>query len=103
MIKKRKFKVNVNQEVLIEIQDPIDFYNSKQSELGDRFFNEVKKRVKELSTDFNLYQIKYDDIRCCSVQNYPFLIHYRVEEKQKIVSIEAIIHMSRNPDQNWED
>jgi hypothetical protein len=101
MMRKRKFKVILNQENFNELQESIDYYNRKQHKLGDRFLKEVKKRVRELSSDFHLYEVKYDAIRCIAVPKFPFLIHYRIDETLEMVFVEAITHMSMDPEKNW--
>lgn len=100
-MRKRKFKVILNQKNFNELQESIDYYNRKQNKLGDRFLKEVKKRVRELSSDFHLYEVKYDAIRCITVSKFPFLIHYRIDETLEMVFVEAIIHMSMDPEKNW--
>jgi hypothetical protein len=100
-MKKRNFQVILNQEIFKEIQKSIDFYNDKKPKLGDKFLKGAKKRAKQLSSDFHLYEVKYDAIRCISIPNFPFLIHYRVDEVLETVFVEAIIHMSRDPEENW--
>lgn len=92
------FKVIYNPDIYKDIQQAIDWYNEQQSGLGLRFYKILNKRLNSLKTDALLYTIRYDDIRCLPLRNFPYMIHYRVDREQKVVKIEAIIHMGRNPD-----
>lgn len=57
----------------------------------------VREKTTKLSTTALLYSIKYDGIRCMSIDKFPYLVHYRVNEHTKIVSVEALFHTSRSP------
>ena len=92
-----KFKVEYNPDFFNDIVEAVDWYNEKQAGLGDRLFKKVKQQTKKLSTSPLHYAIKYDDIRCLTVDKFPYLLHYRVNEQTKTVKVEAMFHTSRDP------
>lgn len=100
-MKKHRFNVIVNAPVINEIQKAVDFYKEKQKSLGPRFYNTTKKVLKSLEQDALLYQVKYKNIRCAKVKNFPYLIHYKVNEKENTVYVYALICTYKNPDENW--
>lgn len=100
-MKKQHFKVIVNDAVVDEIQENLDYYNEKQESLGYRFYKTVKQTLVSLEQDALLYQVKYKDIRCVKLNKFPFLIHYKVDEEQSTVYVYALICTYKNPDENW--
>jgi hypothetical protein len=92
-----KFKVAYNPEFYEDIVQAVDWYNEKQPGLGDKLFDAVKKLTKRLTASALHYAIRYDDIRCMPIEKFPYVVHYRVDERTKVVKIEALFHSSRNP------
>ena len=92
-----KFKVEYNPEFFVDIAEAVDWYNKKQSGLGERFFKAIKQQTSELAVSALHFTVRYDDIRCLSVGKFPYLIHYHVNEQKRIVKVEAMFHESRDP------
>ena len=97
-----KFKVIFHPEVANDIQEAIDWYNFKQNGLGNRFLIAVKKQLKILEKSALHYAVRYDNIRCMPLHKFPFMIHFRVNDNQRIVNVEAIFNTNRNP-KIWEE
>jgi len=93
-----KFTVKYNPCFFDDVAQAVDWYNQQKSGLGDRFFNVVKKQTSKLSNAALLFAIRYDDIRCMSIMKFPYLVHYRVDERTKTINVEALFHTSREPD-----
>lgn len=93
-----KFKIEFNPEFFNDISQAVDWYNEQQIGLGDRFFKSVKKQTTKLSTTALQYAIKYDNIRCVCIENFPYMLHYHIDKNNKSIKIEALFHTSRNPD-----
>ena len=100
-MKKNSFNIIVNDSVADEIQKAVDFYKEKQKSLGSHFYNTTKKVLKSLENDALLYQVKYKNIRCVKVNKFPYLIHYKVNEKENTVYVYALVCTYKNPDENW--
>jgi plasmid stabilization system protein ParE len=91
-----EFNVFIEPEALNDIQEAVYWYNEKQKGLGKRFFSEVKKKIVFLRKN-PFYAIRYDNIRCVLVEKFPYLIHYYINENEKLIVIISIFHSSRNP------
>ena len=92
-----KFAVEYNPEFFNDLVQAVDWYNDRQNGLGTRFFNKVKKQTAKLSTSALLFAVRYDDVRCMCVEKFPYLVHYRVNQKTLTVRVEALLHTSRDP------
>ncbi|RYM34904.1 hypothetical protein ERX46_05880 [Brumimicrobium glaciale] len=98
---KHFFKVIINEHAAQDIQKGVDFYNEKQDSLGTRFYTSSKATPKSLNKDALLYQIKYSSIRCVKVNNFPYLIHYSVNQKSNTVRVYSVIPTRKDPHTNW--
>ncbi len=92
-----KYKIQIDVEALQDIEEIIDWYNYKQDGLGIRFWIQLNSQISNLGlTPFN-FSIRYNNVRCMLIKKFPFLVHYTINESEKIVEIFAIFHTSRNP------
>lgn len=84
------------------MQKTVNYYRREtgSNELGRRFVITVKTELKRLKKSALHYQIRYDDIRLLPIPTFSFLAHYKVDEKNNLVMVEAIIHTSEDPI-NW--
>ncbi len=99
-MKKHNFSVIKHAEVNNDLQTIIDYYNEQKYKLGNEFYACALKQMKCLKNDFLLYEIKYQNVRCVSIERFPYLIHYTVNENEKVVYINAVIGMSQDPNKN---
>ena len=93
-----KFTVEYNPDFFDDIVQAVDWYNEKQTGLGDRLFIKIKKQTAKLSTSAMLFAVKYDNIRCMRIEKFPYMVHYRLNEQTKSVKVEALFHTSRSPE-----
>jgi mRNA-degrading endonuclease RelE of RelBE toxin-antitoxin system len=100
-VKKHNFNVILNNSLSDDIQEAVNYYKSKNKDLGTRFYNKVKAKLKTLKKDALLYQIKYNNIRCLSVDKFPYLIHYNLDQNTNTVFVFALICTYKNPDDIW--
>ncbi len=62
-----------------EIKDAIDFYNSQQFDLGDRFLNSLYEKLDKVIANPTAYAIRYKNIHCAKIDHFPFMVHYIYE------------------------
>ncbi len=91
------FKVLYNPEIYNDIIQAVEWYNTQKDGLGTRFLTLTKKQLQTLKRSALHYAIRYDDIRCIPIKQFPYMAHYRVDIKTKTVKVEALICMYRNP------
>jgi hypothetical protein len=97
-----RFQINIEPEVLDDLQNAIDYYDSKKEGLGEIFLGMIDKHFELLKDHYLSFAVRYDDIRCLPVKKFPYTIHYRVLSSQKIVSIKAVFCSFEDPDK-WEE
>jgi hypothetical protein len=92
-----QYKIWIDPEALEDIQKATDWYNEQLPGLGSKFQDRVIHQINLLKTNPLGYSIRYKDVRCCLVKNFPFLIHFKVVENLNLVEVYSLFHTSRNP------
>lgn len=98
----KKFNIDIEPEAIDDIQEAVDYYNIKKKNLGKQFFTTVDKHFEFLKKNYLSFAIRYDDIRCMPVKKFPYMIHYRVLERQKLISVKAVFCTYDDPEK-WEE
>ncbi len=73
------------------------WYEERQAGLGDKFENEVYKRIEQIKQNPERYPSRKKAFRESKIKRFPFLIIYKILEEEKIIFITSIFHTSRNP------
>lgn len=90
------YEIFLEEHAIADIHQAIDFYDSQQIGLGKKFEAEVDKHISYLHKN-PFFQIRYSNVRCLPLRKFPFLIHYTVDEKNKMVSVISILNTSQDP------
>lgn len=96
------FDVRYNPQIYMDIQKAVDFYTeqTQSHELGQRFVNTAENALSKLKQSALHYQVRYDDIRLLPIPSFPYRAHYRVDEENNTVFVEAIFH-TREDSEEW--
>ena len=97
----RKYRIKIASEVLSDIRETKCWYDSPKNGLGNTFKDTVIKQINDLAEDPQVFAIRYKEIRCMLVKNFPYLIHFYINEKTAVVEVLAVISTDRNP-KIWE-
>jgi toxin ParE1/3/4 len=62
--------------------------------------NYTENALAKLNQSALHYQVRYDDIRLLPIPSFPYYAHYRVDEENSTVFLEAIFHTRENPE-DW--
>jgi len=84
------YKILFAPEVYDDLQEAIDFYNSRNKGLGKRFFKAVKNQLSLIKSNAFGFQVRYDTIRCAPLNSFPYTIHYSVDEETRTINIVAV-------------
>ncbi len=94
------FIVCVEDRAAQDIQIAVDYYNEKLSGLGKKFEEALDKEFEALSKN-PFYQIRYSNIRCKPVKNFPYLIHFQVNKTLMTIYVFAVINTNKDPKKAW--
>ena len=92
-----KYKIVFHPEATQEYVDAYEWYEQKQSGMGERFILSVDEAIADIvshpatgRSEASIYRVK-------TIKIFPYIILYEVIEKRKEIYIEAIYHGKRNP------
>lgn len=94
------FKLTIEPLAKLDIQNEINYYNSKQKRLGKKFHAEVLDYFKAIKLN-PIYGIRYDEVHCLPLKKFPVMIHYTVNELKKMIIIRAVINTHKDPNRYW--
>lgn len=78
------------------------WYNDKQKGLGIRFTQKIRLKISSICKHPKAGTIRYNDTRTAVLDVFPYMIHYTIDELQKIIIISAVFHTSLNPER-WKN
>lgn len=84
-------------EAQAELINAWTWYEDKNPGLGDKFLNEVYKRITQIEANPERYPQRKHSFHETIVKIFPYLIIYRIEKRMKLIIITSIFHTSRNP------
>ena len=91
------YKVIILQSANQDVKDATEWYEKKQKGLGKRFLFQIRHKLKLLRKDSFSAAIRFNDTRTAVLDIFPFMIHYKIDEINKLLTISAILHTTRNP------
>lgn len=90
------FKIKILPLAEKEIDESIEFYESRSKGLGKQFLTYLKSYLKVLKTNPGLFEIKKEpSYREMTLVKFPFVIIYEIIGTQIIIY--SVFHTSRNP------
>jgi toxin ParE1/3/4 len=91
------YKLFFSPLALTDIRDARVWYEQQQKGLGTKFIADVKQTFISIKSNPQFASIKFDNIRSAACKNFPYAVHYEIDEQEKIVRIISIFHFSRRP------
>lgn len=74
-----------------------EYYNAISSDLAKQFLFRIREAKTSIAHSPRGFQIKYNKVRTLLLKQFPYHIHYLIDNKQKQIVILAIIHAYKNP------
>lgn len=91
------FKIRILPLAEKEIEESIEFYESRRKGLGKQFLTYLRSYLKVLKTNPELFAIKKGpSYREMTLVKFPFVIIYEIIETEIIIY--SVFHTSRNPE-----
>ncbi|RYY34840.1 MAG: type II toxin-antitoxin system RelE/ParE family toxin [Sphingobacteriaceae bacterium] len=97
------YSLRIREEASAEFTEAYVWYEEKQDNLGERFLNELQKKLQYILKSPHHYQTIHNEFRHAVIERFPFVIIFQIDEEFKEVLLIAIFHTSRNPKQKFPD
>lgn len=91
-----KFTVVIDPRAILDIQEAVDYYDSRQEGLGGYFYDTLTEHIETLK-HAPFFQIKYKDYHSFPIKKFPFILLYYIDEKIETIFILSVFNTSLNP------
>ena len=91
------FSIKFYKKAYREYFAAYEWYEEQSPGLGDRFENEVERLIDNIAKYPLIYPNKKYDCRESKIEDFPYLIVYKMYPAKNIIYIVSIFHTSRNP------
>jgi plasmid stabilization system protein ParE len=83
--------------VRADIISATDHYKKINPELARQFLFRIREAKAYIARSAEGFQIKYKEVRTLLLKQFPYHIHYLIDENKKLIVILAVIHAYKNP------
>ena len=83
-----------------DVKKAYQWYEEQKTGLGEVFLEQVEECLRSIARNPKAFQVVSFDARRAIVQQFPYVIFYRIEAKA--IYVYSVFHTSQNP-QNWMD
>ncbi|HEK21049.1 type II toxin-antitoxin system RelE/ParE family toxin [Mucilaginibacter sp.] len=90
------YLIQFSDKAQYELFDGWAWYEKQQIGLGDKFENEVYKKISFVQSNPLIYE-KQGNFRQANTEIFPYLIVFRINEHKKMIFIVSVFHTRRNP------
>ena len=91
------FVIKIEPSAQIDLKIAMDYYEIKQIGLGISFYEKFDKCLAAIEIN-PFYQIRYKKIiRCLEIPNFPYLIHFHINEAEKMIHILGVLNTYQDP------
>ena len=88
--------VVLDPRAIQDLQDAINHYDKRQPGLGEKFEKTLNKYLITLQKS-PFFQIRYDDVHCLPLKKFPYMVHFTVDDKNRLITVRAVFHTARTP------
>lgn len=89
------YKIVIEPRAIADIQEAVEYYESKKEHLGVYFFQIIEEYIESISKN-PFFQIRYKDYHGLPIKIFPYIILYYIDEKEKTVYVLSIFNTSQN-------
>ncbi len=80
-----------------DIIDATDYYKKINPQLAGMFLFRIREAKTHIAKTPLGFQIKYKEVRTLMLKQFPYHIHYLIDDNLKQIIFLAIIHAYKNP------
>lgn len=92
-----KYSVVNRPAVREDILAVIDYYKEISPKLAFQFLKRIREARKYIERNPLSFALKYKNVRTVLLRQFPYHIHFLIDEDKQMVVILAVIHAYRNP------
>jgi len=93
----KKYKILFSSAALNDLKEARQWYSAQQKHLGNRLISDVKEATAAIKRNPYHASVKFENVRTSSCKNFPYSLHYEIDEENNLVRIVSVFHFSRKP------
>jgi hypothetical protein len=94
---KQKYQILFTAASAAHIKKITDWYNRQSPGLGNRFKPNLRKRLEQIREHPFTPSFRYDNVRFCIPDKFPYAAHYTVDEASGKIIVHAVFGFKENP------
>ena len=83
--------------VQADIINAVNYYKAVSPQLARQFLFRIREAKKYINRSPLAFEVKYKNVRTLLLKQFPFHIHYIIDDSEKQIVILAIVHAYRDP------
>lgn len=92
-----KYAIVNRPAVIADVENAVNYYKHINPKLAKQFLFRIREAKTYLTKSPNSFQIKYREVRTLILKQFPYHIHYLIDNDNDRIVILAIVHMYKNP------
>lgn len=96
------YSIEIAEAAENDTREAFLWYEDQKDDLGSLFEDHVNKAIDSIHSNPLKTQIRYGNTRVFFLENFPYGIHFQVNQQEKFILIVAVFHTSRDP-KKWTD
>ena len=89
--------INLTPASIEDLQSAMDYYNSRSTNLGFRFTNEVDRSLQAIVKMPFAYGYRHKNVRAKLLNRFPFLIFFIIDDKKSTIEVLRIFNTNQDP------
>jgi plasmid stabilization system protein ParE len=90
-----KFQVRFDPLVKFDLADAFDWYEERETGLGDRFLSAFEDCVERIRENPRAFQFAHCDLRRTLLEKFPYMVFFRFSEDA--ITVVGCLHGRRDP------
>jgi toxin ParE1/3/4 len=92
------YTVKLLTQAEIEIKEACEWYDEQQIGLAKKFLKEVDSFLESIKSNPHKFQVRFSEqYRFATLNVFPYLIVYRIDNDDRTIFVISVFHTSRNP------
>ncbi|WP_158855837.1 type II toxin-antitoxin system RelE/ParE family toxin [Lunatibacter salilacus] len=88
-------RLEFSEEARLDIQETIDWYDSRKMGLGKEFLLSLDETINNLQNNPFQYPYQHNEVRRILLKRFPYQVMFVVANQN--IGVLGVIHTSRNP------
>jgi toxin ParE1/3/4 len=91
------FTICVTPPALIDIDEALNYYNSKVADLGYKFADEVENSIQAILRNPYAFSERYKNTRAKLLNKFPYLVMFSINYEEQTIIVLRVFNTYQNP------